>query len=430
MALTRTYNWQAPTVGDTAGTRSASEEPIRLGFVGLGVMGTDTLKTALSRADVTVTALCDVDSRRLDSAVERLSAADDADACVCFKDFRDLNRSHTVDAVVISTPDHWHALQGIDAMRCGRDVYIEKPLTLTIAEGRRLSNVAAETARICQTGSQQRSSREFRYACELIRNGYLGKLRSVDLCIPPNNRTSDAVREPDPVPPELDYEMWLGPAPYRPYHEEACHYAFRFISDFSGGQMTNWGSHNLDIVQWALDADFSGPVRVAGCGTFPAVGLFDTPDEVDVTWEYASGVKIRCTTGTPHCMFTGSKGFIEVGRGHFEATPELLKDVVLNDDDIRLYRSDDHMGNFLDCVRTRRQPICPAETGHRSATVCHLGNIAMRLGRPLEWNPIDECFINDDEANAMRDRPLRDSWLGRRKCLDVNWPTCRVVAGV
>lgn len=411
MALTRAYSWQAPAVGDTADTHHASESPIRLGFVGLGLMGNDTLKLVMPRSDVTVTALCDVDSLRLDSASERLKSVQDTDTFSCFRDFRDLNQSEAVDAVVISTPDHWHALQGVDAMRCGKDVYIEKPLSLTIAEGRRLSDTAAETARICQTGSQQRSSREFRYACELIRNGYLGELRSVDLCIPPSNRTSDAVGEPDPVPPELDYEMWLGPVPFRPYYEEACHYAFRFVAASSGGQMTNWGAHNLDIVQWALGMDASGPVRVSGRGIFPPDGLFDTPDQVDVTWEYANGVRVSCATGTPRCVFTGSEGSIEVGRGHFEATPEVLNDVAFKESDIRLYRSDDHMGNFLDCIRTRRQPICPAEIGHRSATVCHLGNIAMRLGRQLEWDPVAERFVNDDEANAMRERAMREPWV-------------------
>lgn len=410
MTLTRAYSWQAPMVGDAAESRHGAEAPIRLGFVGLGVMGNDTLKLVAGRSDVTVTAICDVDSRRLVSAAERLKEVQEPDAFTCFEDFRELNRSAAVDAVVISTPDHWHAVQAIDSMRSGKDVYVEKPLTLTIAEGRRICEVAAATGRVCQTGSQQRSSREFRYACELIRNGYLGEMQSVDLCIPPNNRTSDGVGEPDLVPPEFDYEMWLGPVPYRPYYEAACHYAFRFVSASSGGQMTNWGAHNLDIVQWALGMDASGPVRVSGSGVFPSSGLFDTPDQVDVIWEYANGVKVRCTTGTPHCRFSGSEGAIEVGRGHFEATPDTLSDVTFTDRDIQLYRSDDHMGNFLDCIRTRRDPICPPETGHRSATVCHLGNIAIRLGRALEWDPVQECFINDNEANAMRSRPMRSPW--------------------
>jgi len=410
MALTRAYRWQSAEVGESADSSDGSHAPVRLGLIGLGVMGNDTLKLVLPREHVTVAALCDVDARRLAQSAERVAQAQGADTFQCFADFRELNRSAAVDAVVISTPDHWHALQGIDAMRRGKDVYIEKPLTLTIEEGRRLCDVAAETARICQTGSQQRSSREFHYACELIRNGYLGAIQSVDLCIPPNNRTSDTVGDPDPVPQELDYEMWLGPAPFRPYHEEACHYAFRFISDFSGGQMTNWGAHNLDIVQWALDADASGPIRVSGTGTFPSAGLFDTPDQIDVRWEYPGGVVVRCTTGTPHCRFTGSEGSLEVGRGHFAATPETLGDVTLREEDVRLYRSDDHMGNFLECVRTRQKPICPAEVGHRSATVCHLGNIALRLKRTLEWDPAAEHFVNDDEANAMLSRAPRPPW--------------------
>ena len=410
MTLTRAYQWHPPDVGDTAQRTPGEDAPLRIGFIGLGLMGSGSLGNMLARRHVTVTALCDVDAHRLDRAAERVAEAQGVDSFERFHDFRELVRSDGVDAVVISTPDHWHALQGIAAMQCGKDAYIEKPLTLTIAEGRRLCDVAAASGRICQTGSQQRSSREFRHACELIRNGHLGVIHAVDLCIPKNNRHSDHVGDPDPVPPELDYERWLGPAPYRPYHAEGCHYAFRFISDFSGGQMTNWGAHNLDIVQWALDADTTGPVRISGSGTFPSGGLFDTPDDVDVSWEYANGVTVRCTTGTPHCRFRGEKGSIEVGRGHFEASPVALNDLTLGADAVRLYRSDNHMGNFLDSIRTRQQPICPPETGHRSATVCHLGNIAIRLNRPLNWDPAAERFVNDDEANALRDRPRRAPW--------------------
>jgi len=410
MALTRTYGWKAPEVGDTTGHKKETGPPIRLGVIGTGGIAHFTLKDILPRQHLSITALCDVDTRHLEKTAARVAEARGDNTFRCYADFRELNRSPEVDAVVICTPDHWHAWQAIDAMQQGKDVYVEKPMTLTIAEGRRLCEVAAETKRICQTGSQQRSSREFRYACELIRNGYLGKLESVDIRIPENNCHSAATGEPEEIPPELNYDMWLGPAPWRPYREETCHYAFRFVSDFSGGQMTNWGAHNLDIVQWALDADDSGPVRVQGTGEFPSDGNYDTPDQVDVTWEYAGGVIVHCTTGVPHCRFTGTEGTITVGRGHFKALPETLNRVTLKDEDVRLYRSDDHMDNFLECVRTRCQPICPPETGHRSATVCHLGNIAIRLGRPLEWDPAAECFVNDDEANAMRSRPMRDPW--------------------
>ncbi len=410
MALTRAYDWQAPDVGDSVDTTAAAGKRIRLGLIGTGGIGNFTLKDVLPRTDVTISALCDVDATHLAQTAARVGEAQGEDSFSCYTDFRDLNRNPDVDAVVISTPDHWHAWQAIDAMRQGKDAYVEKPLTLTISEGRRLCDVAEDTGRICQTGSQQRSSREFRHACELIRNGYLGDLQSVDICIPPNNCHSDTVGAPEEVPPELDYEMWLGPAPWRPYRAATCHYAFRFVSDFSGGQLTNWGTHNLDIVQWALDADTSGPVRVQGSGTFPSDGNYDTPDNLDVTWDYANGVTVRCTTGTPHCRFVGTEGSIEVGRGHFKSVPGSLEALTLAPRDIRLYRSDDHMGNFLDCIRTRRPPICPPETGHRSATVCHLGNIAIRLGRPLDWDPGSESFVGDDEANAMRSRPMRAPW--------------------
>ncbi len=410
MVGTRDYIWKAPDIGEIDDATPDSTTPFRIGLVGVGEMGTLTLRQLLSRPRVIVSAICDVDERHLDRAEAIMASETHPRPATRHKDFRDLHTRRDIDAVVISTPDHWHALQAIDAMRSGKDVYVEKPLTLTIAEGRRICEVAQETESVCQTGSQQRSSREFRHACELIRNGYLGSLRLVDICIPPNNRSSETVTPPQAVPPELDYDMWLGPAPERPYRELTCHYAFRFVSDFSGGQMTNWGAHNLDIVQWAMDADRSGPVHVQGTGRFPENGVFDTPDDVDVVWTYACGTAVRCRTGTPHCRFEGTNGSIEVGRGHFVSTPTSLQTVALKPEDIRLYRSDDHMGNFLSCIRTRRQPVCPPETGHRSATVCHLGNIAMRLKRRLEWDPVTESFVNDDEANSMRSRLMRAPW--------------------
>ncbi|NQU38457.1 MAG: Gfo/Idh/MocA family oxidoreductase [Lentisphaerae bacterium] len=410
MAVTRAYNWDAPEVGSSSQSEIDSAPPIKIGMIGLGCMGNATLRGLLGRTNVAITALCDVDGQYLADATEKVAQARGDHPVRTFKDFRELNRCDTVDAVVISSPDHWHALQGIDALQSGMDAYIEKPLTLTVAEGRRLSDVARESGRICQTGSQQRSSREFRHACELVRNGYLGQIQAIELSIPPNNRTSDGVGEADPIPEDFDYDLWLGPAPWRPYYREGCHYAFRFVSDFSGGQMTNWGAHNLDIVQWALDADSSGPRHVSGQGVFPSAGLFDTPDPIDVEWTYADGVRVRCTTEDPRCIFTGSQGRIEVGRGHFAATPTSLQEVQLDAQATRLYQSDDHMGNFLECIRTRHQPVCPAEVGHRSATVCHIGNIAIRLGRPLEWDPIAERFVNDDEANTMLARPMRAPW--------------------
>lgn len=413
----RSYKWDAPDVerdraDATAGDQnSPTDAEVRVGAIGLGGMGTHNLKRLLKLPGVCVTALCDVDTAHLTRASAVVAPdADPRPSARTFSDFRELARWDGVDALIVCTPDHWHALQGIEALMCGKDVYIEKPLTLTVREGRVLCDVAVTSGRICQTGTQQRSSSEFRRACELVRNGLIGKLRGVDVTIPPNNRSAPGQWEPMPVPDTLDYDMWLGPAPWRPYHEKRCHYSFRFVSDYSGGQMTNWGTHVLDIAQWGLGTDDTGPVRVAGQGTFPASGLFDTAEEVDLTWEYANGVRLRCSTGRPLVTFNGTRGRVTVGRGHLACDPPELSDATLGEDAVRLYRSDDHLGNFLQCVRTRRQPICPPEGGHRSSTVCHLGNIAMRLGRPLIWDPVNERFEGDDEANGMLSRPMRAPW--------------------
>ena len=373
-------------------------------------MGAFSLKSILTRPGVRIAAICDVDETRLKAAEAVIIASDQNAAPRLFKDFRDLNRMPELDAVVISTPDHWHALQAIDAMQNGKDCYIEKPLTLFVEEGQRLCDVAQATGRITQTGSQQRSAREFRYACELIRNGVLGDISHVKLQIPPNNRSCKPAND-DGVPAGLDYDMWLGPAPLNPYHPSRSHYDFRFISDYSGGQMTNWGAHEMDIVHWALRADEAGPERVEGSCTFSTDGIFDSADNVDVRWIYPGNVQVRCRSGLPpSCEFVGSKGSLFLGRGHLETEPPELMQTQFSEQDERLYISDDHMANFLECIRTREATICPVAIGHRSATACHIANIALRLGRSLAWDAVRERFSHDEEANAMLSRPLRPPW--------------------
>lgn len=384
--------------------------PIGLGFVGVANMGTLNIKEFFKQADARVVAVCDVDTGHLAKAKALVDEHNGDTACLTFHDFRELNACPAVDAVVVTTPDHWHALQAIDAMEKGKDVYCEKPLTLTIAEGRAICAAVARTGRILQTGSQQRSMPEFRRACELVRNGALGELQRVETEIPPNNKTCEPTWEPMPVPPGFDYDFWLGPAPEAAYHEQRCHYQFRFVRDYSGGQVTNFGAHHLDIAQWALGMDESGPVLVRGTGEFPASGLFSTATKVDFTLVYANGVEVTCRTGGSKVTFVGSKGRIMVGRGKLEAAPAELLDFAIPEDGVRLYASDDHHGNFLACIRSRRQPVCPAEVGHRSATCCHLANIAMLLGRELRWDPAKEQFIGDAEANAMLARPYRAPW--------------------
>lgn len=414
------YMWQAPDLADSAGSNEPVTapkpgiRPLVLGFIGTGNMGRMNLEAVLHRPDVRVHAVCDVDRRHMRQAADLVARHNGTHPCLEFADFRELNRCPQVDAVFISTPDHWHVLQASDAMHHGKDVYVEKPLSLTIEEGRHLCRTARDTGRVCQTGSQQRSSREFRFACELVRNGRLGRVQRIEVRIPPNNVQSLPEWPPMDVPEHFDYEMWLGPAPKRPYHEQRCHYNFRFQTDYSGGQMTNWGAHTIDIVQWALDTDTTGPVEVEGSGRMPPPGGFDTADDVDVTWRYADGVILHCRTGNPPVTeFIGTDGTIRVGRGFLESDPVDVIETPLPEDAVRLYRSDDHHADFLDCVRTRRTPICPAETGHRAASICHLGNIAIRLGRRLAWDPRAERFPNDDEANTLLARPMRAPWTLR-----------------
>ena len=387
-----------------------ANDRINLGFVGVANMGTENLKAFIGREDIRVTALCDVDSRHLQAAQTLVNSHYGNADCTCFHDFRELNEWSGVDAVVITTPDHWHVPQAVHAALCAKDVYLEKPLTLSIAEGRRLCNVFAATGRILQTGSQQRSMPEFRKACELVQNGYLGRVTHIDVEIPNNNKTCNPTWDPMPVPAELDYNTWLGPAPWAEYHDQRCHYQFRFILDYSGGQVTNFGAHHLDIVQWALGMDDSGPTAAWGQAKWPQSGLFTTALEVDFGLRYASGTEVRCTTGESRLTFVGTEGQLSVERGAIATEPAALADMTLSPDDLRLYRSDNHYGNWLEAIRTRRPPACPPEVGHRSATCCHLANIAMRLGRELVWDPATETFPHDAEAQTLAGRIMREPW--------------------
>lgn len=386
-------------------------EKIRLGFIGVANMGTLNIKEFFKHDELArVAAVCDVDEGHLAKTRDLVNEHYGDEACAAYSDFRELNRCDAIDAVVVTTPDHWHACMAIDAARCGKDVYLEKPLALTIVEGRRICEVMKETGRILQTGSQQRSMPKFRQCCELVRNGYLGDLQRIEIELPPNNKTCEPQWSPMPVPEGFDYDFWLGPAPEAEYHEQRCHYQFRFLLDYSGGQVTNFGAHHLDIAHWAMGMDDSGPRKISGCGEWPTSGLFTTTTKVDFRFEYDNGVELVCKTGESKLRFIGAAGAMTVARGKLESDPAEIAETEWKDGDIRLYQSDNHHANWLECIRTREQPVCPPEVGHRSATACHLANIAMKLGRELEWDPASEAFVNDDEANAMRSRPYRPPW--------------------
>ncbi len=398
-------------------------ERVRIGSIGVGGMGGGNLGKHLKNA----VAVCDVDKGHLAAAADRVTKA--GKAPLATGDFRHVLDSKDVDAVIVSTPDHWHAAITIAACQAGKDVYCEKPLTLFVAEGRAMVNAARANKRVVQTGSMQRSAKEFRQACELVRNGAVGKLHTIKVGLPAPNWQSKAKGPvPDGKPPEgLDYGMWLGPAPERPYNANRVHYLFRFFWDYSGGQQTNFGAHDLDIAQWALGMDDGGPATIEGTATFNANEWFETPETEKLTYTYANGVKVDCTlgkNGNPGgCTFEGDKGSIHVQRGKISATPKELLDTPAGS--VKLYVSNDHHKDWLDCIKTRKNPICDVEVGHRSATVCHLGNIALRTGRKITWDAAKEQIVGDPDANALLTRPFRGP--GKLDLSDTVMWSCRLV---
>jgi predicted dehydrogenase len=384
----------------------APSSRITFGCIGVGGKGRGNMRSFHGNRGSQVVAVCDVDADHRQKAAESIGL----DAGASYRDFRDLFSRDDIDAVSIATPDHWHVPASIAAVRAGKDVYCEKPLTLTIAEGRELADEVRRYGRVFQTGSQQRSGREFHRACELVVNGRIGRLHTMRVGIAGNNRKCEPTWTPEPVPEGFDYDLWLGPALWAPYHHQRCHYQFRFILDYSGGQMTNWGAHHLDIAQWGNQADDTGPVEIRGKGEFPKTGLFTTALRAEVEYTYANGVKMFLNSGGGGTRFEGTEGWIYVNRGRLQAEPESILDSTIGPDEIHLYESRSHSQNFLDCIKSRKDPICSAEIGHRSSTVCHLGNISMLLDRPLRWDPKAERFIGDDEANRMTWRPRRAPW--------------------
>ncbi|MGE5193329.1 MAG: Gfo/Idh/MocA family protein [Deltaproteobacteria bacterium] len=411
-------------VEETA-ARAAAEEPKspndRPGIllVGCGGMGSGDANNASRFGDVV--AVCDVDSNRLGEKAEKFKAE------AKFTDFRKAIAHKGVDVVINATPDHWHTLVNIHALRAGKDVYSEKPLTLTIDEGKKLVAVARETKRILQTGSQQRSDARFRLACELVRNGRIGKLQHIVTQLPSGPAAGPF--HPKPVPAELDWDFWQGQAPAVEYVPERCHVMFRFWYEYSGGTITDWGAHHNDIAQWANGTERSGPLSVEGKILLdPVPGGYTTAPRYHVEYSYANGVTLTCRaietetfTGAPArelketderngVRFEGTDGWIFVNRQKIEAgRPEILSQELPASAE-RLYVSNDHMGNFFDCVRTRKAPICEPEIGHRSVSVCHLGAIALRTGRKLHWDPAKEEFVSDPDANRYVSREMRKPW--------------------
>lgn len=393
-----------------AGARPAPSERIVMGAIGVGGQGTRHVGGGiwvqggfLSKPQVQFVAVCDVNAHNRNNARDIVNKHYGNADCAAYNDFSELVSREDIDAVLVATPDHWHVLTSIAAVKAGMDVYCEKPLSLTIAEARELADTVKRYGRIFQTGTQQRSWHEFRFACELIRNGYIGQVKSITVNVGGTcDWWCDAPAETQPD--WLDWNMWLGPAPWRPYTSKIAPGGWMAYRDYSGGEMTNWGAHMFDVAQWAMGMDESGPVEI-----IPP----DGKNYPMLTYKYANGTTMtrdKIGKDVPGVLFTGTKGKIEVSRDHLVAQPESLLRQKIRPDEIHLYESTNHPDNFLECIRTRNRPASDAEVGCRSITVCHLGNIAYWLGRPLRWDPKNEQFLSDAEANRMKSRSMRAPW--------------------
>jgi predicted dehydrogenase len=390
---------------------AAPSDRITLGFIGCGKQSKHLIRSFLNSPGTQMLAACDVDKLKLQRAVDMAEKhyserkGRPYKGCKSYGDFRDLLARDDIDAVVIATPDHWHAITVIQSATAGKDIYCEKPLSQTIHEARCMVNAVRRYGRVFQTGSMQRSDWHFRLGCEFVRNGYIGEIEHVTVGV--GGPAADKPLPAETVPDYLDWNMWLGPAPWRPYHPELSPHIsvdvfphWRNHSDFGGGGMTDWGAHHFDIAQWGLGMDETGPVEI-----IPPNGK----DVKVLTYKYANGVTMTRDKANG-VLFTGTKGKVEVNRGHLRTWPEKLKDQKIGPDEIHLYESNNHYVDWLDAVRKRTKPICDIETGCRSVSVCHLGNIAYKLERPLKWDPKREVFIGDKDANRLLKRAKRSPW--------------------
>jgi len=395
--------------------QEAPSKVLTVACVGVGGMGMSHVAQMVDRKTVRIVAVADVDAYHQKRAAKVINAKYGNADCRTVGDFREVTRAADVDLITVATPDHWHALTALDAIRHGKDVFVEKPLTLTVREGQVLVEELRKHKRIGQTGTMQRSSEGFHRAAELIRNGHLGKIGRIEVLIPANNRYVGATWKPEPVPEGLDYDFWLGPAPYAPYTSQRTHYQFRYNLDYAGGQTTNWGAHYLDIAQWALGMDDSGPVAVEGNGVFPSSGLFTAPTRVDVRYTYANGVTMRTRTRTDgvydgNIIFYGDKGMLDVSRSKLKSDPAGILKEEIGAGEVRLYKSRDHFGNWIECVKSRALPVSDLAIGHKTTNICDIGNIAMQVQRKLVWDPAKERFADDVMANRMLARPMRGPW--------------------
>ncbi len=426
----------ALTLGGCATTSQAPISPnerITMACIGVGNQGMNNLRGFISDKRVQIVAVCDVckydesgywagkpggrdyAQNEVNEYYGAQKRSGNYKGCDSYANFRDVLQRDDIDTVMLALPDHWHAIPVVEAARAGKDIYAEKPLSLTVTDGRIMSDTVRKQKRIFQTGSQQRSDAKFRKACELVRNGYIGDLHTVKIGLPggiPDYSKRGSMTDTAPVPEGFDYNTWLGPAPEAPYSPARTHVNWRWIYDYSGGQVTDWGGHHPDIAQWGMDTEDTGPVWVGNArAKYADHPIYDTAVDYAFECKYKNGVKmIVSSKARGGVTFEGSEGTIWCNRGSLETNPETLKDAEIKENEIHLYKSRNHARNFIDCVYSREQAVAPIETAHRSITIAHLGNIAMKLGRDIQWDPKRERIIGDTEASKMLSRPYRAPW--------------------
>jgi predicted dehydrogenase len=409
----------APASALGLGGAAPPSERIGLGFIGVGGRGMSHVGSLLRNGQTQILGVCDPYLEKREAARKQVeshygrtrAAGGDYRGCASSSDFRDLLARDDIDAVVIASPENWHALHMALAARAGKDVYGEKALSLTVAESRAVCDTVRRYGRVFQTGTQQRSDRKFRFACELARNGYLGKVRAVEVGVPGGR----ALPNPPvvPVPPGLDYDMWLGPAPFKPYNDLQCTFNWYFIYDYCVGWIQSWGVHHIDIALWGVPGLGTLPLDVEGSAVFPTDGLANTSITWCVQCTAADGVRLSFSDNGHHeqgCRFLGDEGWVHVNRGGIRAQPESLLQVAIKPHEEHLYASGNHHANFLECVRSRRDPVAPVEAGHAATTLTIVSDIATRLGRKVTWDWQSERFTGDDDANRMLSRSMRSPW--------------------
>jgi len=395
----------------------APSERIVMACIGVGSQGTGNMKGFLPNTNCQIVAVCDVDKAHRDEAAAIVNDTYENQDCASYNDFREVLDRDDIDALSLALPDHWHAIPAIQAAKRGFDMYAEKPLALTIGEGRAMVDAVEGNNVVWQTGSWQRSKNEFYRACMLVRNGLIGNVKRVKVGLPTGKACEP---QPEmPIPAGFDYDFWLGPAPAEPYTKLRCHWDFRWIFDYSGGQHTDWGAHHCDIANWAMDTEDTGPIEISGTGQFPEDGLWDTAIHYRCESNYPAGASpiapdgftMICSDSYPSgAQFEGDKGTIFVGRGKIDVDPLSLNKVDLDALPIQLYKSTNHAQNFFDCVRSREKTVTPIGAAHRAISIAHLGNMAMKLERPIKWDPAAEKPIDDPVAERMLMRAMRSPW--------------------